>query len=59
MYKMLQIAKSTYHEGRAIARDSDRASARAKSDADLSVTIGTAREENRKLCGAWKIWRVL
>jgi transposase InsO family protein len=56
---MLQIAPSTYYERRAIARDPDRASARAKSDADLCVKIDAAREANRKLYGPRKIWHVL
>jgi putative transposase len=56
---MQQIAQSTYYERRAIARDPDRASARAKSDADLCIKINAAWEENRKLYGARKIWHVL
>jgi transposase InsO family protein len=56
---MLQIAPSSYYERRAIARDPDRASVRAKSDADLCVKINAAWEDNRKLYGARKIWHVL
>jgi transposase InsO family protein len=56
---MLQIAQSTYYERRAIARDPDRASVRAKSDADLCVKIDAAWKDNRKLYGARKIWHVL
>ena len=56
---MLQIAPSTYYERRAIARDPDRASARAKSDAELCIKIDAAWDENRKLYGARKIWHVL
>lgn len=52
---MLQIAQSTYYERRAILRDPDRASQRAKSDADLCIKINAAWEENRKLYGARKI----
>jgi putative transposase len=59
MCKMLQIAQSTYYERRAIARDPDRASARAKSDSALSTKIDTAWQDNRKLYGARKIWHVL
>ena len=59
MCKMLQIAQSTYYERRSIARDPDRASARAKSDADLCIKINAAWEENRKLYGVRKIWHVL
>ena len=59
MCKILQIAPSTYYERRAIARDPDRASCRAKSDAALSVKIDAAWEDNRKLYDARKIWHVL
>lgn len=59
MCKILQIAPSTYYDRRAIARDPDRASARAKSDAALSVRIDAAWQDNRKLYGARKIWHVL
>ena len=55
MCKMLQIAQSTYYERRAIARDPDRASARAKSDADLCTKIDAAWKDNRKLYGARNI----
>jgi putative transposase len=40
-------------------RDLDRASARAKSDAALSLKIDAAWNSNRKLYGARKIWHVL
>jgi len=59
MCKVLQIAPSTYYDRRAIARDPDLASARAKSDAALSVKIEAAWQDNRKLYGARKIWHVL
>ena len=59
MCKMLQIAQSTYYERRAIARDPERASARANSDADLCIKIDAAWKDNRKLYGARKIWHVL
>jgi putative transposase len=55
MCKILQIARSTYYERRAISRDPDRASARAKSDATLRIQIDAAWEDNRKLYGARKI----
>jgi hypothetical protein len=42
MCKILKIAQSTYYERRAIAREPDRASARAKSDADLCIKINAA-----------------
>ena len=54
--KALQFAPSTYYDRRAIAHDPDRASARARSDATLSVKIDAAREDNRKLYGARKIF---
>ena len=59
MCRILQIAQSTYYERRAIARDPDRASTRAKSDAELCIKINAAWDENRKLYGARKIWHVL
>ena len=57
--RTLQIAPSTYYDRRAIARDPDQASARAKSDAALALKIDGAWEDNRKLYGARKIWHVL
>ena len=57
--KALQFAPSTYYERRAIARDPDRASLRAKSDAALSLKIDGAWADNRKLYGARKVWHVL
>ena len=57
--RTLQIAPSTYYERRAFARDPHRASARAKSDAALSLKIDGARADNRKLYGTRKIWHVL
>ena len=57
--RALQFAPSTYYDRRAIARDPDRASLRAKLDAALSLKIDAAWENNRKLCGARKIWHVL
>ena len=57
--RALQFAPSTYYDRRALARDPDRASARAKSDAALSIKIDAAWDANRKLYGARKIWHVL
>lgn len=57
--RALQFAPSTYYDRRAIIRDPDRASARAKSDAAMSVKINAARKDNRKLYGARKIWHVM
>ena len=59
MCKILRIAPSTHYDRRAIVRDPDRASARAKSDSALSVKIDAAWGANRKLYGARKIWHVL
>jgi len=57
--RTLQFAPSTYYDRRAIVRDAERASARAKSDAALSLKIDGAWRDNRKLYGARKIWHVL
>jgi putative transposase len=57
--RTLQFAPSTYYDRRAIAHDPDRASARARSDAALSLKIDGAWDANRKLYGARKIWHVL
>jgi putative transposase len=57
--RTLQFAPSTYYDRRAVARDPDRASARARSDAALSIKIDAAWDANRKLYGARKIWHVL
>jgi transposase InsO family protein len=57
--KALQFASSTYYDRRAIVRDPERASRRAKSDAAMSLRIDGAWEDNRKLYGARKIWHVL
>ena len=57
--RTLQIAPSTYFDRRAIARDPDRASARAKSDSALSLKIDGAWADNLKLYGAREIWHVL
>ena len=57
--KALQFAPSTYYDRRAIVRDPERASRRAKSDAAMSLRIDGAWEDNHKLYGARKIWHVL
>jgi putative transposase len=59
MCRTLHVAPSTYYDRRSIAQDPDRSSARAKSDATLSVKIDAAWDSNRKLYGARKIWHVL
>lgn len=57
--KALQFAPSTYYDRRAIVRDPERSSRRAKSDAAMSLRIDGAWEDNRKLYGARKIWHIL
>ncbi|MDT8853902.1 IS3 family transposase [Paracoccaceae bacterium Fryx2] len=57
--KALQFAPSTYYDRRAIVRDPERASRRAKSDAAMSLKIDGAWADNRKLYGARKVWHVL
>lgn len=57
--RTLQFAPSTYYDRRAVARDPDWASARARSDAALSIKIDAAGDANHKLYGARKIWHVL
>ena len=52
--RVLQFAPSTCYGWRAVALDPDRASRRAKSDAALSLKIGGAWQDNRKLYGARK-----
>jgi len=59
MCRALQFAPSTYYDRRAILRDPERASPRAKSDAALSLKIDKAWTDNRKLYGARKVWHVL
>ena len=51
--------EGTYYDRRAIVRDPERASRRAKSDAAMSLRIDGAWEDNRKLYGVRKIWHVL
>ena len=57
--RALSIAPSTCYDRRAIVRDPERASRRAKSDAALSLRIDAAWDDNRKLYGARNIWQVL
>ena len=57
--KVLPVAPSTYCERMAIARDPDRASARAKADAAMCIEIDRVWKDNRKVYGARKIWRAL
>jgi len=57
--RALQFAPSTYYGRRAVARDPQRASRRAKSDAALSLKIDGAWADNCELYGARKIWHAL
>ena len=51
--------EGTYYDRLAIVHNPDRASARAKSDAALSIKIDAAWDADRKLYGARKVWHVL
>ena len=53
--RVLPIAPSTYHAGKAAARDPSRASARARRDAELKDKIQEVWSKNRKLYGARKV----
>jgi hypothetical protein len=55
--RVLPIAPSTYHAHAARRADPDRASARAKSDAELCRNI--QRVENFQVYGVRKVWRQL
>jgi HTH-like domain len=57
--RALQFAPSTYYDRRAITHNPDRASARSRSDAAVSIKIDAAWDTNRKLYGARKVLRVL
>jgi transposase InsO family protein len=55
----LPIAPSTYYERKALQRDPQRRSARAKRDEELVPDIRRVWEENRSVYGAEKVWRQL
>lgn len=57
--RVLPIAPSTYYARRAILRDPDRASDRAKRDARNSAEIKRAFDASRGRYGARKIWHQL
>ena len=57
--KVLPLAPSTYYERLAITKNPNRASTRAKSDADICREIERVWQENRKVYGARKIWHAL
>ena len=57
--KVLPLAPSTYYDRLAIAKNQDRASARAKSDTDICKEIERVWQANRQIYGARKVWRAL
>ena len=57
--RVLGIAPSTYYEHKAVERDPDRASARAKRDAMDKDAIKRVFEASRDRYGARKVWHVL
>ena len=57
--KVLPIAPSTYHALVAKRVDPEKCSARAQRDADLMPEIERVFEENFRVYGVRKIWRLL
>jgi hypothetical protein len=57
--EVLPIAPSTYYEQKARQADPTRLPARARRDADLCGRIERVWNENRRACGARKVWRQL
>jgi putative transposase len=57
--KELPIAPSTYHHHKALERDPERRSARAKRDQHLVYEIQRVWEENHRNYGARKVWKQL
>jgi putative transposase len=57
--KELPIAPSTYHHHKALERDPERRSARAKRDENLVPEIRRVWEENHRNYGARKVWKQL
>ena len=57
--KVLPIAPSTYHDGKAREADRSRLSARSHRDAQLREHIGRVWEENFRVYGVRKVWRQL
>ncbi len=57
--KVLPLAPSTYYDRLAIAKNPDRASARAKSDTDICKEIERVWQANRQVYGARKVWHAL
>ena len=57
--KVLPIAPSTYYQHKAVERDPDRRSDRAKRDDALQPEIRRVWEENFRVYGVRKVWRQL
>ena len=57
--RVLQIAPSTFDAHRAVENDPDKASDRAKRDAELRPEMKRVWEENLEVYGARKLWRAM
>jgi len=55
--RVLQIAPSTFYAHLAVENDPDKASDRAKRDAELRPEMKRVWEENLEVYGARKLWR--
>ena len=56
---VLPIAPSTYYRSKALERDPDKRSARARRDEELEVDISRVWHDNRGVYGARKVWKQL
>lgn len=57
--RVLQIAPSTFYAHLAVANDPDKASNRAKRDAELRSEMKRVWEDNRSVYGARKLWHAM
>lgn len=57
--RVLQIAPSTFYAHLAVERDPDKASGRAKRDAELRPEIKRVWEDNLEVYGARKLWHAM
>jgi len=57
--RVLQIAPSTFYAHLAVGRDPDKASDRAKRDAELRPEMKRVWEENLEVYGARKLWHAM
>ena len=57
--RVLQIAPSTFYAHLAVERDPDKASDRAKRDAELRPELKRIWEENLEVYGARKLWHAM